>query len=226
LASVAWTVHLASGPSPFGQEPGLVLATGLVVFTLVDAAGLSLSRGRWAKILGLIIAGAELCLTVAVELGPWSVAAAALAGSGAAGLLGPWTRGWLRMRPAADGPGPRPMVLALGSLALVPVVAIASPSRLEVWHGVLGGGGVLLAWAYSRAQSWSLWGLRVALPILAVPAAAVSPPGGAILLGSVVLALVALAWTKEARLAIDPIDARLPRPRGGTPRGATIGGDE
>jgi hypothetical protein len=129
-----------------------------------------------------------------------------------AGYLGPWLKGWVREQPAADGPGAKPTVLVLGSLGLVPLVAIASPAGLSVAHGVLASSALLLAWAYARANLWGLWGLRVVLPIVAVPAMLASPPAGAALIGLAVASLTWLAWSREARLAVQPLMERLPPP--------------
>jgi hypothetical protein len=105
------------------------------------------------------------------------------------------------------------VVLALGSLGLVTAVGVASPSGLDAGHGVLGGAGVLLAWAYARAQLWALWALRLALPAIAVGAVVGSPWPGRIMLIALVATLVALAWRREARLAVQPLPDRLPSPR-------------
>jgi hypothetical protein len=103
-------------------------------------------------------------------------------------------------------------------LALVPAVALSSPSGLEVAHGILGGSGLLLAWGYARAQLWALWGIRLVLPILALPALYVSPWPGKILLAVVVGITVGLSWTRDAFLAVAPLMERLPGPRVAAPR--------
>lgn len=226
VASLLLVIHLAAAPDPFGQEPSLVLATGFVLFSLIAAGGLMLSRGRWSRYLTLGLVVAHLGTTLGTELSAWSVASAGLAGLALAILLGPWTRGWLRLRPAADGPGPRAIGLVLGAVGLVPVVAVASPTELSTWHGVLAGAGLLLAYAYSRAQLWSLWAFRFALAPVAVPAVVSSPIAGGVFLASFVAGLIVLAWTREARLAVDPVYAQLPGPRVGTPKGARLGDED
>lgn len=226
VASVLVVIHLAAAPDPFRQEPALVLATGFVLFTLIAVGGLMLSRGRWSRYLTLGLVAAFFAATVATETSGWSIASAVVGGVALAILLGPWTRGWLRLRPAADGPSPRAIALVLGAVGLVPVVAVAAPTELSTWHGVLAGGGLLLAYAYSRAQLWSLWALRFTLAPVAVPAVISSPIAGAALLAIFVAGLTILAWTREARLAVDPVYAQLPGPRVGTPKGARLGDEE
>ena len=132
------------------------------------------------------------------------------------GLAGPWLDGWIRKRPAAEGPGPRPLGVVFGLLALVPAVGIAAPSGLSAWHGVLGAAGVLLAWSYSRAQLWALWATRLTLPLIAIPAAVQGPWGGAAALLALVAMITAFAWTSEALLAVNPLMDRLPGPRLGS----------
>lgn len=220
LTPAAWAIHLAIDPDPFAADSAAVIAAGLAVFGLIAAAGLLLARGQWTRRLAFGVVIASLLLAVVTGPGAWYYIGLALGAAALAGLSGPWLKGWIRQLPGASGPPPAAMTLALGSLALVPAVGVASPSGLEAAHGVLGGAGLLLGWAYSRAQLWALWALRLALPVVAIPALFVSPWPGAVLLGLVVGALTVLAWTKDARLAVDPLLDRLPGPRVASPKDA------
>lgn len=215
-ASLAWTVHLGTAPDPFAADAGLTVAVGIVVLSVIDAAGILLSRGRWSRWLGYALLAAEGALFLITELSPTSVVAVALTGSSLVGLSGPWLDGWLRRRPAAEGPGPRPLGVVFGLLAVLPVIGLASPSGLTTWHGVLGGAAVLLVWSYARAQLWALWAIRLVLPFIAAPAVLQSPWGGGALLAALVVVVTALAWTREALLAVNPLMDRLPGPRIGT----------
>lgn len=215
--ALALSIHLALQPDPFASGPSAVLAAGVLLFAVITAAGLMLSRGRWALRLAFTMVGAQFGLAMALDIAPWLVAALVLNGVALAGLAGPWLKGWLRLRPAADGPGPRPVLLLLGALAYLPAVAIASPSGLDWQHGFLAGIGVLGAWAYSRALRAGLWLLRFAIPLAAVAAAFASPPAGALYLSVHAVATTYLAWSGESVRAITPLLDRLYGPRAARP---------
>lgn len=217
LAPAAWGLHLGLDPEPFALSSAAVIAIGLLLGGLISVAGLLLSRGRWAKNLARVVIAATLLLAVVVEPAPTYWGALGLSALATIGVTGPWLKGWVREFAAADGPGTRPILLVFGALALVPAVGVASPGGLEFTHGVLGGAAVLLGWAYARAEIWGLWGLRLALPILAIGSILQSPWGGRALLVTLVGAVVWLAWTSDARRAVQPLLDRLPGPRVATP---------
>lgn len=214
VATGAAALHLGGAAGPFDQGSGVVLGTGFLIYGAIAVAGILLSRGRWARWLAGVLAA--VTLATAALTAPWTAASiVAVAASALAlfGLSGRWLDGWIRRRPSAEGPGPRVMALVLGLLALVPLVAVASPTDITPWHGVLGAFGIFLAWSYARAQVWALWAVRFGLPIIAVPALIRSPAVGAVVIGVGVAGLTALAWTREALLAVQPLMDRLPGPR-------------
>ena len=210
-ASLVWTVHLGVTPEPMAQDSALALAVGLVLFTIIDVAALLLARTRWSRHLGIAVVVAGFAVGAATELDGWTIAGLVLGAAAIAGLLGGGLRGWLRQEPTAGGPGRKPTALALGSLALLPMVAVASPDGLVTVHGVLASAGIVLSWAYSRVQLWTLWAFRLIILALAVAAALASPWWGAVLLVTHGLALTVLAWSKEARIAVQPL---IERPAG------------
>jgi hypothetical protein len=219
ICGATWAIQLGVAPAPFAPGAGAVLALGLVIFVVIAAAGLLLSRGRWAPPLAAIVTVAAMGLAVVIEdLTAWAVIGLVAGALTLAGLAGPWLKGWIRERPSAQGPGPKAMGVVFGALTLVPAVALASPSGLEPAHGILGGAGLLLAWGYARARLWALWGIRLVLPVLALPALYVSPWPGKVLLAVVVGITVGLSWTREAFFAVAPLMSRLPGPRVAVPR--------
>jgi hypothetical protein len=225
-AAIAWTLHLGAAPDPFAAASGLMLAAGLVVFSLVDATGLLLSRGRWSRRLGLALAAAGGGIFVGTDGSLVGGVAVLLSGAALLGLTGPWLDGWIRQRPAAEGPGPWPLGVVFGSLALLPAVGIAAPARLTAWHLLLGLSGIALAWGYGRAQLWGLWAIRLGLPLLALPAVLAGPLAGGLLLVALVAGIVVASWTRHARLAVVPLLDRLPGPRigsAGRPAGSADG---
>ncbi len=219
LSGAAWGIQLGVAPEPFAPGAAAVLALGLVIFVVVAAAGLLLSRGRWAPWLALIVTLAAMALAIVIDdLTAWAIFGLVAGFLTLVGLAGPWLKGWIRERPSAQGPGPKAVGVVFGALALVPAVALSSPSGLEPAHGILGGAGLLLAWGYARAQLWALWGIRLVLPILVLPALYVSPWPGKVLLVIVVGITVGLSWTREAFLAVSPLMSHLPGPRAAAPR--------
>ncbi len=216
-AAIAWTLHLAAAPEPFAVDAALSVALGILIFSVIAVAGILLSRGRWSRWLARAVVTAEALVFVATDPTVAGYTAAGITAAALVAIEGPWLDGWVRKRPSAEGPGPTPIGVVLGGLALTPIVGVASPAGLAVWHGILGAAGVLLAWSYARAMPWSLWAIRVALVPLAVPAIVLSPPAGAVLLSAAVITITALAWAKESFLAVHPMFDRLPGPRSATP---------
>lgn len=214
VAAGATAVHLTPGAGPFDQGSGFVLGVGFLIFGAITLAGLLLSRGRWARRLAIALAVA--CLATAALTSPWTIAAivaVAAAALAVFGLTGRWLDGWIRQRPSAEGPGPRVMALVLGLIGLVPLVALATPTDISSWHGVLGAAGIFLAWSYARAHVWALWTIRLGLPVIAIPAVVRSPVAGMVAIAAAVAALTVLAWSKSALLAVQPLMDRLPGPR-------------
>jgi len=196
----------------------LLVAAGIVGFGLITTTGLLLSRGRWARNVALGLGGFELAMAAIVDLDAVTVTAAGFSGAALVALGGPWLHGWLRRHPAAAAPGPKPLALTMGALGVVPALGLAAPDGIGPAHLVLGAGAVAAAWAYTRSLTWGLWALRVVVPAAGIPAVLACPLPGAFALAALLAALTALAWTREARLAVDPEPATLPGPRIATPR--------
>ncbi len=214
IGASLWTLHITTMPDdPFSTDSAVLIAIGLLIFSVIAAVGLLVPRGRWARNLSRGLLAFEAALAVTTPLQGWAVAALAATGVGIVGIQGKWFDGWLRRLPAADGPGLKTMGLILGCIALVPVIGISSPSGVVVRQGLLGAAGIVIAWGYGKANMWGLWAARLLLLPLAVVAALSAPPGGAALLLAAGSGLTYLAWSSEARLAISPLMDQLPGPR-------------
>lgn len=214
LAAGSLTVHLARSPAPFAGSSAAVIAIGAMLFAVLASVGLMVVRGRWARWLALSVAvGVIGVAAIAEDFGGWAFASVGLGLGALVTLAGRWLDGWIRGRPSATGPDPKAVVLLIGFLALVPLVGLASPGGLETAHGMLGAGGVLLAWGYSKALVWALWAARLVLPLLVIAAALASPLPGALALLGVGAVLAWLTWTPEARLAVQPLLESTPGPR-------------
>lgn len=218
LGATLWLIRLGLAPDPFSGDAAAAVGIGIAIFSVVAAAGILLVRGRWVRTFVLSMLALWLALAVVLPLDVWTILAAMATGAAAVGLMGPWLRGWLRLRPVAGGPPWQATTLALGAVALTPIVGVASPSGLSTAHGVLAGAGLFLGWGYARTHMWGLWGLRLAIVPLAILAALQSPPAGAGLIIVAGTAITVLAWTRHATIAARPLLDRLPGPRVSTPR--------
>ena len=219
-SAVGWSLHLAAVDRPFAGDAALVIAIGLLGYAAIAVAGLLLARGRWATWMVAGVVAAGLVLAVVTSPTAWYWVGLVTGAAVLAALRGPWLHGWIRQLPGADGPPPAAMAIPLLAFGLVPAVGIASPSGLAPGHGILGAAGLLLAWAYGRAQTWSLWALRLVLLPVAIPAILAGPPAGSALLAALTGVTVALAWTAPARLAVEPLTDHIPGPRIAKPKEA------
>ncbi|MGD2051390.1 MAG: hypothetical protein PVI35_02845 [Acidimicrobiia bacterium] len=213
LAALAWAARLATAPAPLAASSALLVAAGILGFGLITTTGLLLSRGRWARNVALALGAFELAMAAVIDLDAITIAATVLSGAALVASGGPWLDGWLRRRPAAGAPGPRPLLVTIGGLVLVPALGLVAPGGVGAAHLVLGAAAVTAAWAYARSHPWGLWGFRVVIPAVGVPAVLASPFPGSLVLAAGVAALTAVAWTREARLAVDPELTTLPGPR-------------
>lgn len=213
LSGMTWATHLALDPYPFAASSAAAIAVGLIIFTLIAVAGILLVRARWVRGLALSVIAVGLGIGVITGFDTLAFAAAAFSLAALVGLIGPWLDVWLRRLSSPDGPGPRPTILVLGALGIVPLVGFAAPQGLAAAHVVLAAAAAVLAWAYARAWQWGLWGLRLALPVLGIWAGLSSPWPGAVLIALWVTAVLALAWSREAARAIADPTPPLPAPR-------------
>lgn len=214
LSGLAWAVHLALDPDPFAGSSAIVIAAGIVVYTIIAVVGILLVRAPWGRWIAFATLGAGLTVGIVTGFDD----AAALVGSSLSllavgGLSGPWLRVWLRQRPSATAPEPKAALLPLAALALLPLTGFVSPEGLGPALAVLAVSAVVLAVGYARAGASALWGLRLALPVLTFWAALGLTAVGAVVLLTAGTGVVWLAWTPSARRAIRKPAPPLPAPR-------------
>lgn len=209
-----WSLAVSTQPDdPFSTDAAVLVSIGLLMFSVIAAVGLLLPRGRWARNLSRMLLLFQVVLAATVPLRGWALAALFATGLGIVGIQGRWLDGWLRRLPVAEGPGVKPIAFALGCLALVPLIGVASPGGVDIRQGLLGALGVVVAWGYSKAQLWGLWLGRLGLPVISLVAASSAPALGAAAILLAGGALTVLAWSADTRLAISPLMDSLPGPR-------------
>jgi hypothetical protein len=219
---VLWGVAVGVDREPLAADSALAVAIGFVLLAVIAVTALLLVRAPLGRWLGYVVLGSGMASHAVLDLGALGWIAAAVSAAGITGLTGPWLKVWLRGRPAAVSVGWQAPLLILGAIALVPLVGLAAPEGLSLAHGVLAGGGLLLAWGYARARIWALWGLRLLLLPAAALAAATTPrAAGIAAVAAAALALTALAWSTPARRAIGIPAPVLPAPHRRRSHGAS-----
>ncbi len=210
-SSLLTTTLLVIDPEPFSPGSAVLIALGLLAYTVVALVGILLVRAPWARWLALATTVGALVIAAVIGFdSALAVASAAVSLTAVAGLSGPWLTLWLK-RPGT-GPEPRAVALPLLAVGAAPVVGFASWSGLAITAVVVGVLGPLGGWAYARALRWGLWVLRLGYPVAAVVAATQLSLAGATLLILHATVVAVLAWSPEASRAQRPIGARLPAP--------------
>jgi len=213
-AELAWAIRLGLSPDPFSPGAATLMIAGVVAYTAIALVGMLLVRAPWARWLALVVVMATLIVgSLGGITDVLSVGAVVLSLLAIGGLAGPWLRIWLRQRPGA-GAGAAAVALPLAAIGAPPLAGFASVVATTPAALVLAATGPVLAWAYARGFRWGLWGLRVALPIVALIAAIASATWiaatGFVAFG---LAVAILAWLPGAADALSPVHAPLPPPR-------------
>ena len=207
------SVALITDSDPIDEGAAALIAVGLMVAAVTCLSGLILARAPWGRwgLAAIVVLAVALAMAGGSALG-WvalAVAAAALVG-----LLGPWLRLWTRHAPVADGPGPVPTAL----MAVAPIaplfVGLAAATGAHWTHWLAAAVASVSAVLYAQGIQAGQWGLRVAVPIAAVAAAANTALVGAILLVVAGVAVASLAWLPAASRTTTVITAPLPPPVG------------
>ena len=212
-SSLLTTALLVIDPEPFSPGSAVLIALGLVAYTVIALVGILLVRAPWARWLALATTIGALVIAAVVGFdSALAVASAVVSLTAVAGISGPWLTLWLRHRPGT-GPEPRAVALPLLAVGAAPVVGFASWSGLAFTALVVAVLGPLGGWAYARTLRWGLWVLRLGYPAAAVVAATKLSLAGATFLILHATLVTVLAWSPEASRAQRPIGARLPAPR-------------
>lgn len=187
---------------------GTLVGVNLILLTTVSIVGVLVGSARWARWLGVGVAGAGLLTALGGVVDHWWWIGVAVSGGSLAAMTGTWLKGMVRERPSAAGPPWQAVGLSLLLLAIPGIIGAASPDGL----GVMGWTAAASAFAsgilYAKAGPLSLITVRFFLPVLFMIAGLTSGmPEGLVMFG-VTFASLMLAWTKPARLAVRPLEER------------------
>ncbi len=201
------SVLLVAPRGSWHPTTAVVLAASLVIWAAVAVVAILLENSRLGYFLGLfaLLISAVIAVLQPISLLWWAVVAllaiAALLFSDTS--LG----GWVRQRTSAAPVPTRAVLLALLLLTIPGLTALtlsdAEPRRLLVLTGI----DLLLLLAYIRRPAFALAAVRV-LPIALAFAGWWLPSPGRWVWITGQLGALALAWTKEVRLAVRPLIER------------------
>jgi hypothetical protein len=218
VASLLWAGLLAMS-SPWVDGAGAMIGVSLVVFSAIGVVGVLVASARWARwlLVGMALGGTLLGITVGI--GPVWIAALALSGFGIAEAAGSGLRHVVRGRPSASGPPAQAAAIPLVAVGFALAMGIVQPDGVDIfdWLAVLAV--AVIAFAYAKAAPGSVALVRLAMPLF-VPLSlwlAGWPQG--LLPAAVACVITALAWTKNARVAVNPLveGKRVPIPAELTP---------
>lgn len=208
LAGLLWSARVSFGTSPWGDGAAGLVSAELLMLAAIAAVATLLAPGRWVRVLLAAVAAVHAALAILLAVDPiWvmaltsSVAATGLAWSA---WLDEWYRGGIK----PDKVPARATLLALGLVVLPGVVGATGLPEVSTAGWVVAAGGGALGWAYSRALPGSLWLARLAVLPAAAAAAIGREPALAVALVLFGMGLTVLAWTADARLAVQPLTPR------------------
>lgn len=205
-SAVIWAGVATTSPV-YARSSGFVLAAGAIVTVGVALVGMVAGAARWALRLGIGTAIMFIGLGVRFDLGLWTLVAMAAAGIALIGLVGNAFSPLIRKRPPVDGPPANAVLLSL-LLLLGPVLwAFLSASGLSAGAAI----GVATSWTalavYTKALPGALWVVRLVVPMVLILGATSSPLWTALPMVMCALSVLALAWTADVRLAVQPLAA-------------------
>lgn len=181
-----------------------VMATTLVTLVAVAVVGMLIGHARWARRLAIGLAVLGLLAVGAGEVDAWWWPGVMSAAVALAGLIGPGMKGTVRDLAPALGPPPQAVLLPLVLLAAPGLVALTRPDGIDAWAWLAVG----CCWASAALYAKAGWGGLTMVRLVAPTSLAISAVGSALSAAvdlAVAAAVVALAWTVNARVAIRPL---------------------
>lgn len=186
-------------------EPGarIMFSVGFILLTTIAAVALTVDHSRWAmRTLTTTTFIAVAVALIAIPSPAWYFAVLGIALSVFITVSG-LAEQFVRQLPP---PAPLPvsaLLLMLGLVSTPTVVGALNATRSA--HVVFAIGAVLLAWRYGRAGPVGLWLARFSIPLVGLWAALSSSFAQGTVIGTYTVALTALSWTSDTRLAAVPL---------------------
>lgn len=201
---------LLLAPAPTGHD--VLKATGLILLGMVGLVGFLVTHGIWARRTLVATLAASLGVLALTPSSAWWWVAVATVGIGIYATAGPPLDRWIRQLPP---PEPLPVQSVALPLVLLAAVLFAGIAELDLVLAITWSlAAVMTAWAFGRAFVAGLWMARIVVPALGLWAAASAPSWWTALIAlSAVGAGVWLAWTKQAMLAVSPLEPQRVQPR-------------
>lgn len=196
-ASRIWTIT-EEGP------PGAVMATTLIILVAVAIIGMLVGHARWARRLGIGLAGLGLLVVGLGEVDGWWWPGVLSAAVALGGLIGPGMKGTVRDLAPALGPPPQAVLLPLALMGAPAAVVLTRLDGIDRWAWLAIGCCWGSAALYAKAGWGGLTAVRALVP-LTLATSAVGPPIPAVVDLTLAGAVLALAWTVNARVAIRPL---------------------
>lgn len=204
LATAAWTVALGRGLTvDYSGTSVVLMAVSLWLTTVVSVTGMLVARARWARRLGLAVAGGHGIVALLTPVDPgWGVAAI-LTAIAAVTIGGPWLDGVVRGRPSASGPP--------GRVVLVALILLGAPFALGAvgsagWAAVgLAVAAVVSAYWFTRNLPGALLVVRALWPLLALGLALPLGVPSGVVAAALGVGVAALAWHSSVATAIHPL---------------------
>ena len=215
---IVWALRLGFSPSPLAASSAASLAVSTIIVSLIAVAGILVPRARWGRRLSFGVVALSGLLAVIFGPDAWTAVAVLPAAIALVALVGPWLDSWLRRFSSADGPPWRAIAVPVAGALTPAAVALAKPGGLGPAAIGYATAVVIVSWAYSRAQLWALWVLRLGLIPGAVAIALGGSTAGLIGLVAWSLGVSILAWSRDAAVAASPLMSMLPPARVGTAR--------
>ncbi len=207
-SALLWAALIAER-SPLEGGSGAMVAVSVVALATVAVVGTLVVGGRWARRLTTTTSVALLALAPFVEAPSWLwtlavvVSAYALAESIGTGLSAV-----VRRLPSASGPPVQALLIPLVALGWPGLLALVQTSGVNAWDWWAAGSMIGAGFWYARALPAALWVIRIGVPLLGLIALAVAPLPGWLLPGAGAGVITYLAWTKPARIAVQPLVER------------------
>ncbi|MFV2000301.1 MAG: hypothetical protein ACC654_08060 [Acidimicrobiia bacterium] len=210
-ATLVGASAFVADPHSFDQVAALVVFIGLGVVGLTGFVGLVLARAPWGR--WTLLVSMSFGLVLASLSGGWIFwVALALGSISTVGLAGPWLTLWLRQSAVVDAPGPVVIILMSAAAGAILWVGLSAGSGFQIVHIALIATVIASSRGYGRGQSWGIWGLRLAVPIVGAASVYTTAGFGQVLLAIGLLGITILAWLPHAKRATAVITPPLPAP--------------